>query len=240
MRFRLPLGRSLLFGCVFLFAMVALLPLRLAIGWLGYDDGGLSAREAEGSIWMGAMKEARFGSVPIGDVTTGLRSAPLLLGRARVDLERMGEADPLRASLTASRHAFGLDDVKGAFAAGALFAPLPISRIELDDLTAHFANGACASAEGRVTAQVASEVAGVSLPGGFSGNARCETGMLLLPLTSQSGLETLNLRIGGDARYRLELVVRPPNPELAERLVAAGFTLGSDGAYGLRAEGSID
>lgn len=239
MRFRLPLGRTLLFACVFLFAMVALLPLRLAIGWLDFDEQGLSARDVQGSIWFGALSEARFGSVPVGDVTAGLRSAPLLLGRARVDMERKAETDPLKLSLTASRHSFGIDDVKGAFAAGDLFAPLPISRVTADDLTAHFADGTCTSAEGRVTAEIATDVAGVSLPGGFSGNARCEGGLLLLPLTSQSGLETFNLRIGGDARYRVELVVRPPNPALAERLVAAGFVLGSDGAYTLRTEGVI-
>ena len=49
MRIRLPLGRSLFFVCAFLFALVALLPLRLALDWLGLDDKGFAAREARGS-----------------------------------------------------------------------------------------------------------------------------------------------------------------------------------------------
>ena len=44
MRIRLPLGRSLFFLCAFLFALVALLPLRLALDWLGLDDKGFAAR----------------------------------------------------------------------------------------------------------------------------------------------------------------------------------------------------
>jgi len=238
-RIRLPLGRSLLFLSVFLFALVALLPLRLAIDWLGLDRSGLSAREAVGSIWLGALKEARFGQMPIGDVNAALRTAPLLLGRARVDLGRSSDTDPLKASLTVSRHAFGLDDVTGAVQAAALFAPLPISRLDLDDLSAHFAKGTCSSADGKVTAQINGEVAGVSLPGGFSGNARCEAGGLLLPLVSQTGLETMNLRLSGEGRYVAEFMVRPSDAALAERLLTAGFALAPDGAYVTRVEGSL-
>ena len=50
MRFRLPMRRSLFFIAFFLFALVALLPLGLALRWLSLDERGFSAREAQGSV----------------------------------------------------------------------------------------------------------------------------------------------------------------------------------------------
>ena len=61
MSFRLPFGRGAFFVAAFAFALVALFPLRLAIRWLGLDERGLAAREAEGSVWLGALKEAQLG-----------------------------------------------------------------------------------------------------------------------------------------------------------------------------------
>jgi hypothetical protein len=45
MRVRLPLGRTLFFVCAFLFALIALFPLRLALDWLSLDERGFAARE---------------------------------------------------------------------------------------------------------------------------------------------------------------------------------------------------
>ena len=188
MRIRLPLGRTLFFTVAFLFALVALLPLRLVLGWLSLDDRGFAAREAKGSIWLGALTEAQLGSVPLGDLQASLRTLPLFVGRARVDLKRTDEARPLKGSATMSRTRFGVDDVTAAIDIGSVFAPLPIASADLSDVTVHFADGLCSSAEGLVKATIAGDVAGLSLPGGLSGNARCDEGALMLPLVSQSGM----------------------------------------------------
>src|SRR3546814_7791963 len=63
MRFRLPLGRRLFVLCAILFALVALFPLRLALDWLALDERVFAAREAKGSLWLGALSEAQFGSI---------------------------------------------------------------------------------------------------------------------------------------------------------------------------------
>ena len=238
MRFRLPLGRSLFFGCAFLFALIALLPLRLALDWLSLDDRGFAAREARGSIWLGAVSEAQFGTVPLGDLQARLRTLPLFAGRARVDLERRDEASRFEGSATISRHSFGIDDMTARIDLGAALAPLPVASLDLGDVSARFADGLCASAEGLVTASFAGEVGGVSLPGGLSGNARCDEGALLLPLTSPAGMETLNIRLFDDGRYRIELVVRPTDDAMRDRLLAAGFGLTS-GGYALTADGEF-
>ena len=238
MRIRLPLGRTVFFVCAFLFALVALLPLRLALDWLGLDERGLAAREAQGSIWFGAVSEAQLGAVALGDLTAGLRTLPLFIGRARVDLERVDEADRLEGSATVSRHSFGIDDMTANLDIGTAFAPLPIASLDLGDVTARFANGACTAAEGVVKATIAGEVAGIALPGGLSGNARCDDGALLLPLVSQSGMEALNVRIRDNGSYQVELAVRPVDDAMRDRLIASGFMLTNNG-YALTVSGEF-
>jgi general secretion pathway protein N len=238
MRIRLPLGRSLFFASALLFALVALFPLRLALDWLGLDERGFAAREARGSIWFGALSEAQLGSVALGDLTARLRTLPLFVGRARLDLERVGEDEELEGAITLSRNSFGIDDVSGSFGIGSALAPLPIASLDLTDVSVRFADGMCASAEGSVKANVAGEVAGLALPGGLSGNARCQEGALLLPLVSQTGMEAFNLRVREDGRYQIELAVRPIDDAMRDRLIAAGFRLGSAG-YAMRASGEF-
>jgi general secretion pathway protein N len=239
MRIRLPLGRSLFFLCFLLFALVALFPLRIALGWLALDDRGLAAREASGSIWFGQLSEAQFGSIPLGDVQAELRFLPLLLGRARVDLERPDKAEPFEAGFSVSRHGFGVDDLTGRLNIGAALAPLPIASLDASDVSVHFANGLCASAEGVVKAGIAADVAGMPLPGGLSGNARCQETALLLPLVSQTGMEALNLRLFGDGRYEVELAVKPLDDGTRDRLIAAGFSIGANGSYAIGTTGKF-
>ena len=236
MRIRLPLGRTLFFLLAFLFALVALLPLRLALDWFALDDRGFAARAAKGSVWLGSLSEAQFGTVSLGDLQAQLRSLPLFIGRARVDLERVDEGRRFEGSATVSRHSFGVDDATGAVDVGGALAPLPIGAIDLSDVTAHFVDGLCTSAEGLVKANVAADIAGVSLPGGLSGNARCDRGALLLPLASQSGMEALNLRLFEDGRYEVELAVRPIDDAMRDRLIQSGFALSNNG-YVLRVSG---
>jgi general secretion pathway protein N len=206
MRIRLRWWRQIFFCCALLFSLVALLPLRFALGWLGYADKGLAAREARGSIWLGALSEARFGTVALGDVATRLRVLPLLIGRARLDLEQAD--DGLKGGVIVSRHGFGIDDATGTIEASAL-ADLPPPTLELSDLSAHFEDGLCVHAEGLVKARFAGELVGVPLTAGFSGGARCEGAALLLPLVSQSGGDRLDLRLFADGRYRIDVALRP-------------------------------
>lgn len=238
MRVRLPLGRSLFFLCVFLFSLVGLLPLRLVIDWLQLDQRGFAAREAKGSVWLGFLSEAQLGAVPLGDLAASLRTFPLFVGRARVDLRREEGADRFEGGATVSRHGIGVDDLTARLDLGAALAPLPLGAIDLGDVSAHFADGLCTSAEGVVRTNVAGEFAGLTLPGGLSGTARCDEGALLLPLASQSGTEAINIRLFEDGRYELEFTVKPADDAMRDRLIAAGFLLTNRG-YALKASGSF-
>lgn len=234
-RFALSRRRTIFFVFAFLFALLALFPLRLGLSWLALDEHGFSAREAEGSIWLGSLREAQLGPVEVGDVTARLRTLPLFLGRARLDLERPGESG-IEGAATVSRHGFGVDDLSGRLRVSA--PGLPIASIDPADLSVRFSNGLCQSADGLVRATVASGAEGLPLPGSLSGDARCDGGALLLPLAGQSGMEALNLRLFEDGRYRAELIVRPGDPTMVERLRAAGFVPSGVG-YALRFDGQF-
>ncbi|MGS1017120.1 type II secretion system protein N [Allosphingosinicella humi] len=238
MRIRLPLGRSLFFTSVFLFAIVALLPLRLALDWLGFDERGFAAREARGSIWLGGLTEAQMGGIALGDLQTRLRTLPLLAGRARIDLTRHSEADPFTGSVPMARNRFGVDDVSAKLKLGSAVGPLPLGTLDLTDLSVHFADGGCASAEGMVKASVAGDVAGLPLAGGLSGAARCDGRALLLPLVSQSGVAAVNLRLSGDGAYVMEFAVTPSDDAMRDRLLASGFSLAGNG-YTMSATGKF-
>ncbi len=229
MNIRMPFGRVAFFVAAFFFSLVALIPLGLAIHWLGLDARGLAAREAEGSVWLGALREAQLGPAPIGDVSARLNSLPLFLGRARVSLARVDETQPFEGAVTISRHGFGFDDATGQLRLGALLAPLPINAIQFEGVSIGFASGLCSRAEGRVRAMASGDVGGMSLSSGLGGNASCAGDAALLPLVGQSGMEQLNIRLFADGRYRVELLVRSQDAALGQRLVAAGFTAGNGG-----------
>ncbi len=238
MRIRLPLGRSLFVFCLFLLAMLALLPMRLGLAWLGLDNYGLAAREARGSVWNGALVEAQYGDAALGDLDAGLGFLPMLIGRARIAFEREAVEgapadDPglgeFSGAISVSGANFSIDDMVARLPAAEIFAPLPIAAIDLESVTARFENGLCVEAEGLVRARLAGDLGGVSLPGTVTGAARCDEGRLLLPLIGQSGMEQIDLRIGAAGDYSIELVVTPSDDAMREQLTRSGFQLGSRG-----------
>lgn len=235
MRVRLATRRPALFGAMLVVALLALVPLRLVLGWAGLGDAGLTARQVEGVLWRGRLVEARFGEVTLGDLDARLALLPLFVGRARVELDGEG-ARPLHGAVTVGRHAQGVDDFTASLATGQLFAPLPVTALDLDDVSIRFRDGQCERAEGRVRATLAGEAGGVPLPATLAGAARCEAGALLLPLASQAGTETATLRVFGDGRYRAAFALRAADPLVAARLERAGFIGGAAG-YTLGVEG---
>lgn len=235
---RLRTGPAALFGAMLLIALVVFLPMRLALGWFGAGDQGLVARRVGGTVWGANLSEARLGDLQLGDLRARLSPLPLLIGRAALVLEGRGSdgAPPLSGRVFASRYGSGVDDLTARLAAGAAFRPLPVTALDLTDVSVRFEDDRCVAAEGRVRATLGGDVAGLALPPALEGAARCEAGALLLPLASAAGTEAIALSVGGDGRYRADLSVRGADPLAAERLAAAGFTGGPDG-YRLSVEG---
>ncbi len=238
MRLRMTTRPSVLFAAMLVVALIVFLPMRLALGATGLADQGLSARRVGGTIWGGSMLEARFGEVALGDLRVSLSPLALLVGRARLAFEGAGaDGRPIMGAATISRHAMGIDGVTASLPAAALFAPLPVTMLSLEDVTVRFRDGVCEEAGGRVRATVTGEAGGLPLPPTMMGNARCEAGALLLPMTGQGGTEAVNLRIRPDGRYTADLVLTPGDPAAAARLEQLGFVAGSGGGYRLSAQG---
>lgn len=238
MRIRLTTRPTVLFGAMLLIALIATFPMRLALGLAGLGEAGLTARSATGPVWFATLREVHFGEVDLGDVHAYLSPVQLLVGRARIDLAgpQPVAGPPLRGAIGVTRHSFGIDDVTASVAAGRLFSPLPVTKLDLDDVTVRFESGSCAQADGRVKAEFGAGLAGIALAQGMTGIAKCEGAALLVPLASASGNERVRLLIKGDGRYRAELLVAPSDAAITQQLVASGFQPDNDG-YRLSVEG---
>lgn len=165
MRLRLATRPSVLFAAMLVVALIVFLPMRLALGATGLADQGLSARRVGGTIWGGSLLEARFGDVALGDLRVSLSPLALLVGRARLAFEGAGaDGRPIAGAATISRHAMGIDGVTASLPAAALFAPLPVTTLALEDVTVRFRDGVCEEAGGRVRATVTGEAGGLPLP----------------------------------------------------------------------------
>jgi general secretion pathway protein N len=226
-RIRLRTGPAALFGAIFVAALIIFLPMRLMLGWIGLGDLGLSARQVSGSVWFGELAEAHAAGFALGDLSAHVSPVQLLVGRARVDVA--GGTAPLRGAISLSRHSFGLDDVSASVAGGTAFAPLPVTSLDLDDVTARFKDGACDHAEGRIRATLAGTVGGVPLPQALAGTARCDGNALLLPLDSTAGTESLELRLRPDGSYTADMTMRTTDPALGTKLQLAGFQPSANG-----------
>lgn len=225
---------GIVFAALFVVALLVSIPLGLAMSVSGLSNSGLTARRAEGTIWGGSLIDARFGALVLGDVKTALSPFPLLVGRGRVRV--WGPVG--RGTIVAGQGRSGVDNATARLSTAGLFAPIPLSAIDLEDVSIAFRGGRCDAASGRVRATFTSGVAGLSLAQGLSGAIRCEGRVLLVPLVSQSTMERLNLRVSSDGSYRAEFIVRSIDPALNAKLMDSGF-LSTQGGYALRLTGTL-
>ncbi|MET0370133.1 MAG: type II secretion system protein N [Sphingobium sp.] len=224
---------------IFLVALVVFLPMRAALSIAGLERWGASAREVRGTIWSGQIYQFMLGDIALGSVDGGLSPIQLLMGRARLDVKRRtGAADDIAGALTIGLGRIGIDDVTGAVPLGRSLAPLPLSRLQMDDVTAWFAGERCGHAAGRVRARVSGGLPGLNLSQGLSGSIACDRDAIVLPLVSQSGMESISLRILRSGRYAAEMRVQTADDALAGALGQAGFTRAGD-ALLLKVEGSL-
>ncbi|MFW2852182.1 type II secretion system protein N [Sphingomonas sp. TX0543] len=224
MRIRLSTGRGTLFLAALVVALIALLPMRLALAWFGLAEAGMSAREVRGSIWSGALTEARFGDIALGDLSAHVSPLQLLLGRARVSLAAPDSTGAARVTgaIDVTRHSVGLNNLTASLPVGSAFAPVPVRTLELEGVNVGFTDDSCTHADGRVRAVLSGDVAGQPIPPSMSGTPRCDAGALLLPLTSPAG-EGSTIRIWPDGRYHADLTLAGGDPARAARLQASGF-----------------
>jgi general secretion pathway protein N len=234
MRIRLPLGRWLVLAVAFLAMLVMSTPLRVALDELGFDERGLGARSVTGNLWSGELTEARFRGIALGDLDAGLSPLALLVGEARMTL-----ASPAwRATLVQAGSDVGVTGLSGRLGPEALAASLPVSAIEFDAADIRFRDGVCATAAGMVRLEPRTTVPGTATLGQLGGTLRCDGEAVLASLLSGSGRERVDLRLFGDGRYSLTLVVTADDPAVAAALTGNGFVATTDGLT-MTTEGSF-
>lgn len=210
------LGASL-----FALAVIIFMPLRTLLA-----VPGISARTVDGIIWDGSVRDLRAGRVPIGDVNARLHFLPLLLGRAQISLSR-GDA-PYAPGVNGSvtRHLVGgvsIDNVKATLPVANLLHPLPAENLELQDFSTRFVAGRCREAGGNVRLTLANNLPGLDLSNGLLAKPRCDRGQLLIPLISQSAMERIDIRLSGDGKYTVTILLEGDRSDQAGPLALSGF-----------------
>jgi len=222
--------------------LLAFLPLRVVLDLGGAGGKGIAARQVRGSIWQGRIDDLSFGPVSLGDMKAAVAPGPLLLGRIRLDLEQEGKEQgggaALRGAWISGFNRKGIADVNGSMATGSGLSALPITALEWDGVTVEFAGDICARAEGRLRIRLGGSYGGLNLSQGLSGPATCDGGAVLFALVSQTGMESLSLRVSRDGRYQARLMIKGVDPEKGEALRAVGLKAQGDG-YGIAMDGRI-
>lgn len=205
---------------VLLIAAIIFMPLRTVL-----PGSGFSARKVNGIVWDGSIRDLRLGAMPLGDANARLHVLPLVLARAQFSLSR-GDAPyvpGLQGSITRRLGGFSVEGVKATLPIGALVAPLPAENLELQDVSARFIAGRCADAGGNVRLTLSGGLPGLDVANGLLGKPRCDRGQLLLPLRSQSAMEQVDIRLGGNGNYEMTVFLEGDRAEQGAALALAGF-----------------
>lgn len=214
-----------------LILLVATFPMRLALGWSGATDAGISARDVRGSVWSGELVEARLGALPLGTVRASLSPLALLGGNTELAFARTEERLGALAGRLHGSNPRGVSDVNGTASMSGGLGAIPVDTIRFEGATIRFDGaGKCAAASGRLQLAVTAPIAGLDLSRGLSGPLRCTNGRAQAALASQSGMERLTLSFDGSGAYRAQFAINVDrDPAMAATLAALGFRAGSGG-----------
>lgn len=204
-------------------AVAALFPLRLALGFSDMQSIGFTARQVEGTIWSGRIGELHLRSQPLGAMDVALDPFALLLGNLSMGFNRLDNPEgPLEGRLVTGLTR-GLIDTSGRLAVADIFAPLPISALELDKVTVKFRDGQCDKASGEVRPIIAAPIPGVTFDAGLRGVVECDGQRARVRMATPSGAERLEFYVQESGEYRGWMSVRNSRPDVAGALSIFGF-----------------
>lgn len=212
--------------------LLATLPLRQVISWSGADRW-LAASGAEGTIWRGVLRQARLGSMALGDVRLALD--PLSLIGGRIGFHFTADGVLAGTGMVVSHGDAALRAGELRFPIEALAAGLPLrGDMRLSNLDIAFRNGGCSRAQGAaVVEQARLEQADVRLTPdtALRGVWGCAGGDAVLRLSGRSGGAEIHgvLRVAADGAWRLESRVMGLDQGGNALAAMAGFRAEADG-----------
>jgi general secretion pathway protein N len=205
-----------------LLALIAVLPMRLALAGLG-SNPVLGIRSVEGSIWNGTLKGVTVGEVVLGDFKARVVPWRLLTLRGYVDLQAV--SDPAtRGTLIGSPWNWGFRDMSARLPLSGAFAPLPIESLDLARAGVRFEGNRCAQTTGVVKLQLRGAINGVATNALLSGPLRCDGEAVSALMVSGSAMERVSLRLTPAGAYAARLNIKAANPAAAVQLTQAGFS----------------
>ncbi|MEW4467929.1 type II secretion system protein N [Parasphingorhabdus sp. JC815] len=217
----------------------AFMPLKIAVGMAGLEGARFSARDITGSLWRGRIEQARIGPFALGDLDARARFFPLLAGKITLDLKRVADCGSgLTAIIGKQGDDVLLENASTMLSMGQVLTPLPVTNIMLEDVSARFSGGRCQSASGRVRVSLDTNIPGLDLQQGLLGNAICEDGVLVLPLSSGSGMEELTLKLEGNGFYTARLYLNGNERAWTLLLPTLGFQQ-LPGGYAMTIAGTL-
>ncbi len=218
--------RVLIIIAALLICLLIFMPMRIILGLSDLEKRGMSAKAVEGSIWSGTLRELQIAKLPLGDVNARLRALPLLTGKTEIviDREQSALSPALHAVIGGNGDVLIARNVTADIATRGLFAPIPASNIQLENVNAEIRDGKCVEASGTVRINVEQGLLGMNLSRGLSGKIACRYGGLYVPLAGQSGLERLDLTIRQDGRYEAVFKVEGLPADMTGLLGELGFT----------------
>ncbi|WP_230291622.1 type II secretion system protein N [Croceicoccus sp. Ery5] len=237
---RLTRTAKIVLAVIAIAALLAMLPLRLVLGWADPSGRTLRAQAVEGVAWDGLVGELQLGPLPLGLMEVDLMPLPLLIGRAQFALERPDYpgARPFSARVRGSGGNLAISHASGEVPLGGMMAPLPVRTLTMNGFSAQIDGGACVAASGTLGLVVPAMGAMVDAETVLAGEARCEDGSLVVPMTGPSGAERVDFRIAPDGRWTATMSLIGVPPEMATPLIEMGFEQRRNGV-GMTASGTL-
>lgn len=225
---------SLWFAGLLLMALLALVPLRIAL--VGLVEQGFTARQVAGTVWYGRIGELSLRARRLGTFEVRLDPGPLLVGAVQLGFHRMDDPNGSLDGTLVAGAARGIGSTSGRLAIAGLAGQIPVDTLQLDDVTILFRGGQCVEASGRVTMLVAASLPGLS-GAQFQGAPACDGERVRFVLAGPAGAEVeFFVRANGELRAWLRLP--PTDPAAAAALSAAGFRDSAQG-WMLSAQGRL-
>lgn len=209
-------------------ALIALLPLRIALGMSDLQRVGFTARQVAGTIWYGRIGDLQLRSQSLGTLEVQLNPLALLVGRFSMRFNRMDDPQGGLNGRLLSGGMQGVKGVSGRIDVSQMFAPLPLVALELEEVTVLFRNGQCVDGSGRVTPVISVPIPGLTA-GRLAGTLQCEGRRARITMTSGSGAERIEFYVTATGRYRGWVSVRNSVPEVASALGLLGFRPSPEG-----------
>ena len=205
-------------------ALVATLPMRVALAWFGADGAGISAAEISGSIWNGQLKATQYRGISLGNIEASLDPIALVTGSRRIvtngALGRMTLVQGNTRGFEMADAVIEVEHLKPSFHLA--------GRLHLERATLLFSANRCVRADGRIATDVLQRA--FSGPE-VAGNLSCagDAAVAHLEGRTQDVQISIALRLDAGARYQVETRVVSASPTVRGALALAGFAENGDG-----------